>query len=812
MLKHAWKHLLVLLLFIVASLAFFYPVLKGKTIYQSDIVQYTGMAKAQNDFRAEQDSEPYWTNSAFGGMPTYQLGANYPYNFIKEIDRQLRFLPRPADYLFLYFIGMYILFLCFKVNYKLAFLGALAFGFSTYLIIILGVGHNAKAHAIAYFPLVIGGMVLVYRQNLFWGNLLFCVGLAFELMANHFQMTYYLMLLLCLVMVIVNAVHAYQKDTFKPFVKASLSFIPAIILAVLLNITNLLATQEYADYSTRGDTGLTIEPNGSEKVKSGLDYDYITKYSYGILETFNLFIPRFMGGSSNESPGRDSEVYKEFNKLVASPVQALKFTERLPAYWGKQPIVAAPAYIGASVIFLFVLALFLTKNRIKWWLVAGSILALLLSWGDNFSFFTKLFLDYIPFYDKFRAVTSIQVIVEFCLPVLGILGLSKLLSDKISNQDKWNALKISTIILAVLSVFFLLFKSVIFDFSKDTDIMYLKQFGDEFVNQYGDIFLRALKEDRKAMFTADTIRSLVFVLLIAGAIYLYLREKLKKTVFIGLIGIFVLVDLIGVNNRYVNEEDFVAASVMEKPFQVNQADLEIQKDTSHYRVYDLTSNPLNSARASYFHKSIGGYHAAKPGRMQELFDFYIYDGKQSILNMLNVKYFIFSDEGKPVVQQNRDHLGNAWFVNEVVTVENANEAILALDSINPSTTAIVEQNQFDIPEQTYDVQYSDEIKLTSYKENELIYDYESEGERLVLFSELYYPQGWKVSIDGEETEHFRANYVLRALQVPAGKHQITFSFEPEVVQMGSKITLASFIVLVLIILGGLGYHYKRKQL
>ncbi|MBZ9788101.1 YfhO family protein [Psychroflexus sp. CAK57W] len=800
--KNSWKHLLVLLLFIIASLAFFYPVLKGKTIYQSDIVQYTGMAKAQNEFRANEGEEPYWTNSAFGGMPTYQLGANYPYNFIKEIDRKLRFLPRPADYLFLYFVGMYILFLCLKVNYKLAFLGALAFGFSTYLIIILGVGHNAKAHAIAYFPLVIGGMVLVYRQKLFWGNVLFCVGLAFELMSNHFQMTYYLMLL-SLVVVVVNAVHAYKAKTLKPYLRASLSFIPAIVLAVLLNITNLLATQEYAAYSTRGDTGLTIEPDGTEKVKSGLDYDYITEYSYGVLETFNLFIPRFMGGSSSESLGKDSEVYKEIIQMGASPVQALEFSKNLPTYWGDQTFIGAPAYIGASVIFLFVLALFLTKGRTKWWLVAGSILALLLSWGDNFSLLTKFFVDYIPFYDKFRAVSSIQVIIEFCLPILGILGISKLVDSEISSQEKWNALKKTTIILGGLSVLFLLLKSALFDFSSSNDAMFLKQYGAKFV--------RALKEDRKSMFVADTTRSLIFVLLIAGAVYLYLKDKVKKPVFIGLIGVFILIDLIGVNTRYVNEDDFVAASVMERPFQANQADLEIQEDNSHFRVYDLTSNPLNSARASYFHKSIGGYHAAKPGRIQELFDFYIYEGKQSILNMLNVKYFIFDNEGQPVAQENPDHLGNAWFVNELISVENANAAILALDTLNPNTTAVVENNQFDLSDQTYDVNFSDHIELKSYKENKLVYSYEAESESLALFSELYYPKGWKVTIDGEDATHFRANYVLRAMELPAGSHQVTFSFQPDVVSYGGKITLASFIILLLIILGGLGYTIKRKQ-
>jgi hypothetical protein len=611
-------------------------------------------------------------------------------------------------------------------------------------------------------------------------------------------------MLLCFVMVIVYAVNAYKNKQLKSYFKAAISFIPAIILAVLLNMTNLLATQEYADFSTRGETGLTIEPNGTKKVKSGLDYDYITEYSYGVMETFNLFIPRFMGGSSSESLGKDSEVYNEIIQLGASPVQALEFSKNLPTYWGDQTFIGAPAYIGASVLFLFVLALFLIKGKTKWWIVTGSILALLLSWGDNFSLLTKFFIDVVPFYDKFRAVSSIQVIIEFCVPVLGILGLSKFLSSKVSYELKWNALKKTTLTLGGLSLLFLLLKSMLFDFSGTSDSMFL--------DQYGAKFVRALKEDRKAMFTADTIRSLVFVLLLASALYLYLKKNLKQPMLLGLIGIFILVDLIGVNSRYVNEDDFVPSSVMERPFQPTQADRDILTDDSHYRVYDLTSNPLNSARASYFHKSIGGYHAAKPGRMQELFDFYIYEGKQSILNMLNVKYFIFDDEGQPKAQPNPDHLGNAWFVDQLIPVENANQAILALDTINPRTTAIAEFNQFSKSAKTYDVQSSDKIQLESYSENELTYSYDSKGERLALFSEIYYPQGWKVSVDGEEVPHFRANYVLRALELPAGKHQITFSFQPDVVKFGGRVSLASFIILVLVVVGGIIYRVKYKQI
>ncbi|WP_127845166.1 YfhO family protein [Psychroflexus aestuariivivens] len=800
-LKKSWKHILIIIGFIIAALSFFYPVLQGKTIYQSDIVQYTGMAKSQNDFRANEGEEPYWTNSAFGGMPTYQLGANYPYNFIKEIDRKLRFLPRPADYLFLYFIGMYILFLCLKIEYKIAFLGALAFGFSTYLIIILGVGHNAKAHAIAYFPIVVSGILLTFRQKYFWGSVLLAVGLAFELMTNHFQMTYYLMLL-CLVIVIVYLVNAFRNKTLPSFFKAIGYMIPALVLAVLLNITNILATQEYAKFSTRGETGLTINPDGSPKEKSGLDYDYITEYSYGWLESFNLFIPRFMGGSSSENLGKDSEVYQEILNLGATPQQALDFAKNSPTYWGEQTFIGAPAYIGASVIFLFVLGLFLVRGKRKWWIVAGSILAFLLSLGDNFSLLTKFFIEVMPFYDKFRAVSSIQVIIEFCVPLLAFIGLAKIFNSKIPKSDKQEALKKSSLILGGLGLVFLFFKSALFDFSGPNDSQMIQQMGAKFV--------RALKEDRKAMFTADTIRSLVFVLLLAAGIWAYLNEKLKKNTLLIITGVLVLVDLIGVNTNYVNEDDFVQITKMTKPFQPTQADRDILTDSSHYRVYDLTSNPLNSARASYFHNSIGGYHAAKPGRIQELFDFYIYEGKQSVLNMLNIKYFIFDDEGSPRAQPNPDAFGNAWFVENLEIVANANEAILALDTLSMKETAIVESEDFTIQNKAFSTSEESQIELVDYAENELKYNYSSENKTFAVFSEIYYPNGWQAFIDGKPAQHLRVNYVLRGMPLPAGDHEITFKFQPQLINYGGKISLFSSILLLIVILGGLYKTWKDK--
>ncbi|MDT0677219.1 YfhO family protein [Autumnicola musiva] len=802
-LKRFLPHLLVLAGFVVIALAYFNPVLQGKEIYQSDIVQYIGMAQEQSDFRKQTGEEPYWTDSAFGGMPTYQLGAYYPHNYIKKLDSVLRFLPRPADYLFLYFIGFYILLLCLKLDYKLAFLGALAFGFSTYLIIILGVGHNAKAHAIAYMPAVLGGIVLIFRSRYILGFILLSLAMALEIGANHFQMTYYL-LLLVICLGIAYLIDAFRKKILPHYFKSLGIMVVAVILAIGANATNLLATQEYTASSTRGNTGLTINPDGSSKTASGLDFEYITSYSYGIAETLNLFIPRFMGGSSQEDVGRDSEVYNALIKLGASPVQAADFAENAPTYWGNQPFIGAPAYIGASVLFLFIFALFLIRGRLKWWIAGASILALLLSWGSNLAFLSEFFINYVPLYNKFRAVTSIQVIIELCVPVLAIFGLYKLFSKTEKEEIKTEALKWATIITGGLCVLFLFMKSVFFDFSGGGDSALIQQLGIEFV--------RALKEDRKAIFTSDTLRSLIFVILSAGIIVLYLKNKISDKLVIAGFALLFLVDLIGVDRRYVNNEDFVQARQMEQPFQQTEADRQILQDTSRYRVFDLSGNTFSSSRASYFHNSIGGYHGAKPGRMQDIFDFYVSQNNMEVLNMLNIKYFIVpTEQGGVQAQQNPDAFGNAWFVENVEWVDSANEEILALKEVDLQNTAVINNEFKEILGENIGFNADAEIQLIGEQPNELVYRTYSETDQLAVFSESYYQPGWQAYIDGEEVPHVQANYVLRAMNIPAGDHTITFKFEPEVIETGSSIALASSIILGLVVLGGIFYGLRKEK-
>ena len=803
--KRFLPHLVVILFFIIAALAYFNPVLQGKKIFQSDIVQYTGMAKQQNDFRKTTGEETYWTDAAFGGMPTYQLGAKYPNNYVKQLDLALRFLPRPADYLFLYFIGMYILFLVLKVDYKLAFLGALAFGFSTYLIIILGVGHNAKAHAIAYMPLVLSGIFLTFQRKYLYGFLLLAVSMALELVANHFQMTYYLMLLVA-VIGIVYLIDAFKKKLLPHYFKSIGIMAVAVLIAIGLNATNILATKEYADTSTRGSTGLTINADGTPKDnKTGLDFNYITEYSYGKLESFNLFIPRFMGGSSSEDFPKDSETVNVLLQMGASSQEANQILSQIPMYWGDQTYVGAPAYIGAIVIFLAVLALFLIRGRLKWWTVSGFVLALLLSWGKNFSSLTEFFIDYVPLYDKFRAVSSIQVLIELILPILAIVGLQKFFSQFDGEDKRQKALLWATGVVGGITLLFLLFKSSLFDFASPYDSYFRDELGLQFVE--------AVRGDRMALFTSDTMRSLIFVLLTAGVLWIYLKGKLKKGSAVIALSILVLIDLVGVDRRYVNEEDFVQARLVEQPFEKNGADIQILEDEDHYRVYDATTNAFNSARSSYFHNALGGYHAAKPGRMQDLFEFYINRGDIGILNMMNVRYIIVQNKnGGPVAQRNPYANGPAWFVDNVLPAENVNEEIQLLDSLDTKKIAVINKDFLSkIPNEKIQRDSTATIDLFSFQPNHLVYETSTKTPQLAIFSEVYYPQGWNAYINGKPAEYFRADYVLRAMVIPPGNNKIEFKFEPKVIQTGSTISLASSLVFVLILLGGLYYSFRKKE-
>ncbi|MCP4801611.1 MAG: YfhO family protein [Bacteroidetes bacterium] len=804
-LKNLLPHTLVIFGFVIISLTYFNPVLQGKKIFQSDIMQYIGMAKQQNDFRANTGEETYWTNSAFGGMPTYQLGAHYPNNYIKKIDRVLRFLPRPADYLFLYLIGFYVLLLVLKVDYKLAVLGSLAFGFSTYLIIILGVGHNAKAHAIAYMPLVLSGILLTFQKKYVFGFLLTTVALGLELSANHYQMTFYL-LLLVLVLGLVFLIEAYKNSALVEFFKGIVVLLVAVLLSIGLNATNLLATQEYVKESTRGKSELTINPDKSPKeITNGLNREYITAFSYGKVETLNLFIPRFMGGGSYENVGKNSETYAYFKKLGATPIQALNEVKQTPTYWGEQPIVEAPAYIGAVVIFLFILALYLVKGPEKRWLIIGTVMSLLLSYGKNLEFLTDLFIDYFPLYNKFRAVSSIQVILELCIPILAVLGLKELIAKGHDKKEQVKALKNTLFITLGITVTLLIFKNSLFDFVGNND--------GRFIDAYGQGFIDAVKSDRIVFFTNDTLRTLILILVSAVTIWFFLKEKVSKDLLLVILGILILFDLVAVDRRYVNNEDFVAASLVQNPYQANQIDIGILKDTTHYRIFDLTTG---NTKPSYFHNSLNGYHAAKMKRYDDVFNFYITQNHLGVLSMLNTKYIIAqNEEGNATTYENSEAHGNAWFIKNILFVKTPDEEILSLDSLDVKNNVVINKDEFGQFFKTesasaYRLDSIANVKLVAYQPNYLKYKTNNLNDGFLVFSENYYAQGWNAYLDGKMVPHLRVNYILRGLQIPSGNHVIEFKFEPQVIETGSTITMLSSVTLLLLLISGLFFEFRKK--
>ena len=799
-LKFFSPHLVSLLVFIIAALLYFHPVLKGEKLSQSDITQHIGMAKEVNDYRTTTGSEPYWAESAFSGMPTYQIGTYFPHDYLSYLDRLIRFLPRPADYLFLYFLGFYILLLAFKVDWKLAIMGSLAFGFSTYLMIIFGAGHNAKAHAIAYMPLVLAGVIYVFKKQYLLGFTLTGLATALEIKANHPQMTYYLLFAI-FILGIIELIEAIKKKKITQFASQSLLIIIAMLLAVGVNSTRLMATKEYSDFSTRGNTALTMNSDGTPKeVTSGLSKDYITQFSYGISETFNLLVPRYMGGGTVESLDKNSNTYK-YVSSIASPKQAEGFTKQVYTYWGDQLIVEAPAYIGAVIIFLFFLGIFLVKGKFKHWLVASTVFSILMSWGKNFELLTNFFIDYIPLYNKFRAVSSFQVIAELCIPLLGILAIKEFIFSKLSKKEKLEAVKKAFYVTSGLIIIGLFYAISFSTFEGLRDANY---------SQYEGL-LDAVIADRKSLLYSDSFRSLVLISVSFSILWLFLKQHINKTKIIIVFTLLILFDLVQVNLRYVNEDDFKQARKIDKPFRASSADLQIQKDKSHYRVANFTGDPFQDGRTSYFHKSIGGYHAAKMGRYQDLIEFQLGKQNMQVYNMLNVKYFIIPDnEGKEQMQQNPNNNGNSWFIKDIKYVKSANEEIKALDSLNTKTTVVINEKSL-----TTSVSYSKEldslatINLVKYSLNALTYDSNSTKDEFAVFSEIYYKNGWNAYIDGELKPHLNVNYVLRGLEIPAGKHSVEFRFEPKVIQTGSTISLLSYVFLLLIPLGWFFYDKNK---
>jgi len=779
--KDYLTHLVCVLILTLISVTYFYPVLSNKSIQQSDISQFSGMSKQIVDHRENFNEEPYWLDNAFLGMPSYQVSAKYPFDLLYYIDQAVRFLPRPADYLFLYLLSFYFLIISLNINYRYALFGAIAFGFSTYLIIILGVGHNTKALALGYLPFVVAGFLMILRGNYLKGFLISSLFLGLQVHANHYQMTYYTLIML-LVLVLVHYYDFLKSKELKKIYKSFFVLISVGLLALLMNSPSLLATKEYSEFSTRSKSDITINADGSAKESlSGLDKEYITEYSYGVLESLNLIFPRFMGGGSSERIREDSKLMNFIRSLDAN--QAQQVYQYSKVYWGNQPIVAAPAYIGISLFFIFLLSILLVNDLNRKWILIAISISLFLSWGKNFSFLTDLMIDYFPLYDKFRAVSSIQIIIEFCIPLFAVMGLSKFFSNNTKEVQKLNSLKYASVFLVSLILVFYFFGTSILDFKSDFEIF----------SQYPEI-LNLLIEERQYVFKSDVLRSLIIVVCCSITFYLFVKKIIKKDLTFLIITLIVIFDLWIVDKNYVNSDQFVKKSLVEIPFQKTISDKAILKDDSDFRVFEPMGG-FSNARTSYFHKSIAGYHAAKPKRIQNLYDFYISKNNFDVLNMLNVKYIIQNSEDNPLgVTRNPNNLGNAWFVENIINVKNSDEELLGLKNIDLSNTCLSQNTE--IINTSFQLNETNEIKLISRKANQLIYSSKTDSNQFAVFSEAFYKNGWQAYVDNKPVSHFKVNYLLRGMEMPKGTHEIKFEFKPAVINTGFYLSLLSYLIFI----------------
>jgi len=816
--KPVLPHTIAVALFIFISFTYFYPVLEGKVLKANDSTVSNINSKEIRDYREEFHREPLWTNSIFSGMPAYLISTKFPGNLMKHVDKVLRIFKMPVSVLFISMAGFYFMLLLFGVNPWLSIAGAIAYGFSSFFFQILAAGHNTQAIALAYMAPTIGGIYYAYRYDAIKGALLTGFMLALQVTANHLQITYYAAIIL-LIFVIIEFIYSLKEKTFPAFLKTSVLLIIPVILAIGINFGNLNTIREYGKYSIRGKSDLQTE---HKNISSGLDRDYIVDWSYGIDETMNLLIPNYKGGSSKPFD-KDSETVKALRKNNAGDA-----VNQVTKYWGTQPMTEGPHYMGAIVIFLFVLGLIVVKGREKWWLLIATVLSILLSWGKNFMPFTNLFIDFFPGYNKFRAVTMTLVIAQFCIPMLGFLALRNYYNGVLSRKEMLKGLKLATGITGGIVLLVFIIPGIAGSFLNPLE------------SDYPGWLTSALISDRKELLKADSLRSLIFILLGAVAIMGFVSGKTKKEYSILLIALLIIFDLWGTGKRYLNADRFERPSVIQKSFAPTVADAEILKDKSYHRVLNLFVSIFNdNSPTSWFHKSVGGYHGAKLKRYQELIDSSISRelalfqtafrsaeqartindllpvlmpvfNNTTVLNMLNTKYVIIDPQSPPVV--NPRALGNAWFVEKPVIVENANLELAYVNRINPSSEAVIDARfREQLTGSSYQVNGNDTIELVSYQPNELEYKYTAEGERLAVFSEIYYPAGWKCFIDGAESEYFRANYVLRGMILPGGTHQVKFTFAPSSYINGNKISLASSVLLIFITAGYLLSRIFRKS-
>ena len=834
-----------LILFAILAFVYANPVISGKQLFQHDIVQYKGGAKELLDYRAQNDKETYWSDSMFGGMPTYQMGAQFRGDVAKTLDTFLiNIFPKPVNYLFLLFSGFFLLGIVAVRNWKYALLGATFFGLSTYFYIIIAAGHNGKVHTIAYFAPLLAGILLVYiRKNYIVGFIVTALFMGLQIAANHPQMTYYLFLALGFLF-LSELIRAIQKKTdWKHFGISSGILAFALILGVGMNSQRIMANSEYIKETVRGKQILDTEKHSADK--SGMDKESMLMWSYGKLETLNLFIPRLMGGASQEEGSQ--EIQSGVQALLQDNVQSQQEYDRIMkgfgglTYWGEQPGTSGPAYQGAIVIFLAILGFFFAWKKYRYWILGASILTIGLAWGSNFMALSDFFIEFVPFYNKFRAPSSILVVVELLFPLIAIVGLYRFFnsnettettSENILTDDyKKKILIYVTSSVLGITLLLLFFGKSILGFHTDAEKTYFPAY-----------LLDFLVDARYKMFQADALKALLFVGITAAVLFFSIKQKINQNIALIIIGLVSFFDLWSVNPRYLNNDNFIDKVFAENPFQTESSDLLAEKvgenpalqsllsnaninktletiaekDKTHYRIYNQVLGGFSETNTSYFKSSIGGYHAVKLRRYDDLINEYFSEMDTvkvpKILNMLNTKYMVFGDPQQPQAVPNPYANGNAWFVSDIKFVNSANEEIKQIGEIDTKKTAVIsnsDKNYFNGKPLAKDS--TAVINLTKYQANELELKTQSKTPQLAVFSEIYYPHGWKMLVDGKEVPYIKANYLLRAVHVPAGNHTIKMIFEPEVIEKGKLFSMIAFGIFLLLSLGGIYWIYKNRN-
>jgi Bacterial membrane protein YfhO len=817
--RHVLPHLLAVLAMLLLVVVYFSPIFfDHKTLVQSDVLQFQGSAREIMQWKEQHGHEPLWTNTMFGGMPAYLILVHFPGDLSQYLVSLFTLgLPTAAGNIFCALVCAYALFVALGMRWWLAIGGAIALGFSSYNLILLEAGHNTKSFALAYAPLVIGGVLVAFRRNRWLGVALLALGLTMNVRSNHVQITFYLAILLA-VFFVVEFFGAVREKRLGSFFTTSALLGVAVLVAVGVSFGRLYTTASYSKYSIRGKSELTTAAptapgeapaTPGTEAGSGLDRDYAFGWSYGVGETLTLLVPDFYGGASTHALDKSSATATALRGMGVGEEQLDQYLQSLPLYWGAQPFTSGPVYIGAVVVFLFILGLFIVERRIAMWLLLASVLGIMLAWGKNFEAFNYFIFDYLPGYNKFRAVAMALVIPQLAMPVLALLAAWRLVSvpaDAISGPTvlpsggtRQSALMRAVYATGGLLVFAFLV-ALVADPTTASDAQLAKQ----------GFPVAAIVEDRASMARGDVFRSLFFVLAAAAALYFFLRGKLSARTAGLTLSALLLVDLWGVDKRYVNSSDF-KENVSQEHFQPSPADLQIHQDKGIYRVLNM-GNPFNDGRTSYFHFSVGGYHGAKLRRFQDVVERQLSGPNGSkMLDMLNTRYVIPREPNQPV-QRNPAALGNAWLVREVKTVQNPDQEMAALTTLDPATTAVVDAGKFPAVKAGAIDPGAGAISLTSYEPEKLTYAANLTNPAVAVFSEIYYADGWNAYLDGKPAPYFRANYLLRAMQLPAGQHTVEFRFEPKEYAIGNTVSLISSILLVLLIAGAgwLGWQQRDK--